>query len=180
LTNKYVRSARLGGRALGRAWFEETALRKGQTLSLEMGSEPNPAWATGAGDVPPSVTGGSLAGFGCSKGAAAGNAANPAGVTVGGSRGSTGSASRQARIRLLVAPRRVRAGRRMVLRVRAKVGKRTLLRGAVVTVGHHRARTRRDGTARFRLLPRRAGLMRVRATKRGMRTARVAVRVVRR
>ena len=181
LTNKYVRGARLGGRALGRSWFEETALRRGETLRLDMGSEPNPAWATSAAAVPPSVTGSSLSGFGCSRGAAAGNAANPAGTTVGGRRGgtSTTTGGRQARIRLLVTPRRVRAGRRMVLRVRAKQGRRILLRGVTVTVGRHRARTRRDGRATFKLLPRRAGLMRIRATKRGMRTARVAVRVLR-
>jgi predicted alpha-1,2-mannosidase len=175
LTNKYVQAAQLGGRPLTRAWFDETALRRGETLSLLMGSDPSPGWATNAEAVPPSVTGSSLRGFGCSRGVAAGNAANPSGTGAAGSRSASG---RQPRVRLLVSPRRLRVGRARVLRVQTKVGRRALA-GAIVTVGHRRARTRRDGRASFRVLPRRAGLMRLRATKRGMRTARVAVRVVR-
>ena len=62
----YVRDAALNGRPLERAWFHESELsRRGGTLRLEMGGEPDRAWATGTGQRPPSATGAPLSAFGC-------------------------------------------------------------------------------------------------------------------
>lgn len=49
---KYIRSARLDGRALDRCWFTHEELMAGGRLELEMSDEPNKSWA--AGSVPPS------------------------------------------------------------------------------------------------------------------------------
>ena len=63
---KYVQSATLNGEPLDRAWFREAAIRPGGKLHLEMGAQPNTAWASGAGDVPPSASDSPLSAFGCS------------------------------------------------------------------------------------------------------------------
>ncbi|MDP9182525.1 MAG: GH92 family glycosyl hydrolase, partial [Actinomycetota bacterium] len=68
LTGKYVQSATLGGRPLNRAWVTHTQLRKGRVLTLQMGTAPSTTWATAAAAVPPSLTGSSLADFGCTPG----------------------------------------------------------------------------------------------------------------
>lgn len=64
LVGKYVQSASLGGQTLDSAWFTHSALRKGGTLRLEMGTTPNEQWGTAT--VPPSVSDSSLEAFGCS------------------------------------------------------------------------------------------------------------------
>jgi predicted alpha-1,2-mannosidase len=62
----YVRRATLNGRPLEGAWFRETALkRKGGTLRLEMGSEPNTTWGTDPADRPPSASDSPLSAFAC-------------------------------------------------------------------------------------------------------------------
>ncbi|HEX8084877.1 MAG TPA: GH92 family glycosyl hydrolase [Solirubrobacteraceae bacterium] len=66
LTAPYVRRATLNGRPLDRAWFQEAALtKKGGTLRLEMGAEPNRDWATAPQQRPPSASDTPLSGFGC-------------------------------------------------------------------------------------------------------------------
>jgi hypothetical protein len=73
-----------------------------------------------------------------------------------------GSARRQsARCTLRVAPRRVRAGRRVRLRVRTRPGR------AVVRLGRHRVRTNSRGRATMRLRFRSTGRRRVTLVKRG-------------
>ena len=79
-----------------------------------------------------------------------------------------------ARFRLRVSPRRVRAGRRVRLRLRATEGGRPV-RGVRVRFGRHVARTDRRGRASIRTRVRRPGRYKVRARKAGYR--RVVVRV---
>ena len=62
----YVQSATLNGQPLARAWFFERDLtRKGGTLRLAMGSEPNTTWATSPAARPPSASTAKLSAFGC-------------------------------------------------------------------------------------------------------------------
>jgi hypothetical protein len=68
---------------------------------------------------------------------------------------------RQARCSLRVAPRRVRAGRRVRIRVRSRPGR------AIVRVGRHGVRTNARGRATLRLRFRRAGRRPVTLVKRG-------------
>ena len=66
LLSPYVQSATLNGAPLTRAWFFERDLtRKGGTLRLEMGSEPNTTWATSPAARPPSASTAKLSEFGC-------------------------------------------------------------------------------------------------------------------
>jgi predicted alpha-1,2-mannosidase len=62
---KYVRGARVDGRALGRAWVDEARLRRGATLDLEMGVTPDRAWGSAPEARPPSASDGPLSRFGC-------------------------------------------------------------------------------------------------------------------
>ncbi|HEV2786499.1 MAG TPA: glycoside hydrolase domain-containing protein, partial [Solirubrobacteraceae bacterium] len=65
-TAPYVRRATLNGKPLERAWFHESHLaRRGGTLRLEMGSEPNRDWATAPKHRPPSASDAPLSAFGC-------------------------------------------------------------------------------------------------------------------
>jgi predicted alpha-1,2-mannosidase len=66
LLRRYVRSARLGGRPLRRAWFTERSLLSGGTLKLDMGALPNRGLGSNKGEAPPSVSDSSLDRFGCS------------------------------------------------------------------------------------------------------------------
>jgi predicted alpha-1,2-mannosidase len=71
LLARYVRSARLDGRSLDRAWFEDARLRDGGRLVLEMSARPNREWASSASAVPPSASDSPLERFGCSPAAVA-------------------------------------------------------------------------------------------------------------
>ena len=51
--NMYIRSAKLNGDPLERAWFYHHQLAKGGKLMLEMGAEPNKAWGSAPEDAPP-------------------------------------------------------------------------------------------------------------------------------
>jgi predicted alpha-1,2-mannosidase len=62
---KYVRGARLGGRALDRAWVDEGRLRRGATLELDMGATPDTTWGAAPELRPPSASDGPLSRFGC-------------------------------------------------------------------------------------------------------------------
>jgi len=88
------------------------------------------------------------------------------------------------RIRVAIAPRRIRAGRRTRVRFRVTrvVGRRRFaLAGARVRIGSRRARTNRRGRAVVRYRPRGGpGLRRVRVSARGLRTASPRIRVIRR
>jgi putative alpha-1,2-mannosidase len=63
--NRYVRSARLGGRVLGRAWLYDSEWKRARRLTLQMSNEEGAPWGTAPSALPPSVTGSSLARFGC-------------------------------------------------------------------------------------------------------------------
>jgi len=52
----YIQSATLGERPLTRAWITHDEVMAAGELRLVLGAKPNPAWAAGAGDRPPSVT----------------------------------------------------------------------------------------------------------------------------
>jgi predicted alpha-1,2-mannosidase len=51
--NKYIQSARLNGRSLGRAWFQHGEISSGGALVLEMGDKPNLQWGSPPEDAPP-------------------------------------------------------------------------------------------------------------------------------
>jgi predicted alpha-1,2-mannosidase len=51
--NIYVRSARLNGKAITRAWITHDEIVSGATLELTMGSAPNVEWGTDPADLPP-------------------------------------------------------------------------------------------------------------------------------
>ena len=84
---------------------------------------------------------------------------------------------RPARMRLKVAPRRVRAGRRVRVRVRV-AGSRACIRGATVRFAGKRARTNRRGRAAIVARLRAGRRYRVTAAKSGCRPTRAFVRAV--
>jgi hypothetical protein len=86
-------------------------------------------------------------------------------------------------IRLRVAPRSVRAGRRARLRFRVTTkdgGRQRAVRRALVRVGGRRARTNRRGQAGLTVRFRRAGRLRAVASRKGLFSGYAAVRVLRR
>ena len=52
--NKYIKSAKINGKALNRPWFTHDDLVNGATIELEMGSHPNKQWGSAPEDAPPS------------------------------------------------------------------------------------------------------------------------------
>ncbi|WP_329128493.1 GH92 family glycosyl hydrolase [Streptomyces sp. NBC_01476] len=54
--NPYIRSARLNGRPLERAWLTHQEIVEGGRLSLVMGPEPDKKWASDSRQAPPSST----------------------------------------------------------------------------------------------------------------------------
>jgi len=54
--NIYIQSASLNGRPLDRTWISQDEIMSGGTLRFEMGPRPNPAWGTGPGAAPFSMT----------------------------------------------------------------------------------------------------------------------------
>jgi hypothetical protein len=84
-----------------------------------------------------------------------------------------------AKIRLTVAPKRVRAGKRV--RVRFRVAKiEGCTRGVTIRFAGKRVKTNRNGRASLRVKPRRSGRPKVTARKSGCRAASARVRVLRR
>jgi polyvinyl alcohol dehydrogenase (cytochrome) len=117
---------------------------------------------------------GSIVAFGdTSHSGGGGNGGNGGNGGGGGQNGGGGTGTSRARIKLSVRPRAVRAGRRTVFRFTARARKRAV-RGAVVRLAGHQARTNRKGVARIaaRL---RHGRHTARASKRGFRGGRVTV-----
>ena len=45
----------MNGKEWNKSWFSHEDLKDGGKLVLVMGSKPNKAWGSGAGDVPPSL-----------------------------------------------------------------------------------------------------------------------------
>jgi S-formylglutathione hydrolase FrmB len=85
------------------------------------------------------------------------------------------------RLKVRVAPARVRARVRRLVTVRVTeviAGKAVAVAGARVRLGNRRATTGTSGRARFRIRPRRAGRVRVRAVKPGYRDGTTRVRVL--
>jgi len=64
-TAKYVQSATLNGAPLDRAWFTESDLQDGATVTLAMDAIPNVAWGAAPQDAPPSASTHALDAFGC-------------------------------------------------------------------------------------------------------------------
>jgi len=56
VTNRYIQSASLDGKALNKPWFYHADLVDGGKLVLEMGSEPNQNWGSKPSDAPPSMS----------------------------------------------------------------------------------------------------------------------------
>ncbi len=54
--NKYIQSAELNGKALGKPWFYHKELINGGKLVLVMGEEPNEEWGSAPDDAPPSMS----------------------------------------------------------------------------------------------------------------------------
>jgi len=54
--NKYIQSATLNGKPLGRPWFRHQDIAEGGTLALEMGNRPNKQWGSAPEDAPPSMS----------------------------------------------------------------------------------------------------------------------------
>ena len=162
LTGKYVRAARLNGKAIGRSWFPHSAIRRGGSLELSMGSEPN----TGrTGPVPPSMSDSSLSAFGCRPGTR-----------------SSQRKSAKSRIRLSVRPRRVRVGRTVRLRFRAttRKGRRRAVKRATIRFAGERVRTNRRGVAVMSHRFSTTGRFRARASRSGMRSGKARIAAVRR
>ncbi|WP_346237034.1 GH92 family glycosyl hydrolase [Niabella insulamsoli] len=55
-TNRYIQSARLDGKPLGRPWFYHSDLVDGGSLVLQMGPKPNMKWGSAPADAPPSMS----------------------------------------------------------------------------------------------------------------------------
>lgn len=53
--NKYIQRATLNGKPWNKPWFSQEDIRKGATLVLEMGSQPNKQWGTDESAMPPSA-----------------------------------------------------------------------------------------------------------------------------
>lgn len=81
-------------------------------------------------------------------------------------------------IKLAVAPRHLRVGRRVRIRVSATAGGREPLAGALVTLFGRRVRTDSQGRATVTATPRRAALVKARATKPPLVPGRKSVRVL--
>jgi hypothetical protein len=91
--------------------------------------------------------------------------------------------SPQARLRVAVRPRRVRAGTRVRIRfkvTRKLAGRRVAVRGATVRLAGHHKRTRANGRASMTLRFHKAGRRRVSARKAGFSRAVTRIRVLRR
>ncbi len=189
-------SASVGGRAIGSAWLYDASLRRGETLSLTMGEQPNTEFGAAPVVRPPSVSDSPLERFGCL----------PTNRGEGGQSPAPGAAERPATfddphnaplepgplradgtappslvpLRLRVSPRAGRSSARTLYRltVHAKRNGRWVpVRGARVRLFGVRARTSGRGVAKLRASVRRVGVHRANATAVGARPAYSSVRV---
>ena len=192
----YVTAATIGGRPLGGAWLYDASLRRGETLKLTMGDEPDEDFGAAAALRPPSASDSALARFGCTgPGSAAGSTEGGSGSPGGGPGGAPGGpAPRPAplepappppagsRLRVRVSPGATRAGRRTRFRftVTAVSGGRSLpVAGASVRFAGRRVTTSRRGRAKIWTRVGRAGSHRAVVRMAGMKSAVMRIRVLR-
>jgi len=143
--------------------------------------------AAPAGGGPGGTAGPGAGGAPAAPGGGAGTAGRPGGPGAGGGGAGTGPGSGAGArgdglVRLVVTPRRIRAGRTVRLRLRTVVlvGARVRpLPGVTVRVAGRRVRTGRTGRATIRLRIRRPGPLRVIGSLRGLRADRDLVTVLR-
>jgi predicted alpha-1,2-mannosidase len=185
----YVTGAKIGGRQLGGAWLYDASLRRGETVTLTRGAQPNEEFGSAKAVRPPSVSDSPLERFGClpTSSAVAAEPAfeNPrtAPIEPGPVRADGTAPPAVVPLRLRVSPRAAVSGRRTLFRatVHAKRnGRWVTVRGARVRVFGVRARTNSKGVARVRAAARRVGLHRANATAAAARPAYGNVRVKRR
>jgi putative alpha-1,2-mannosidase len=146
----YVTDASLDGKPLPRAWVYEREIRRGGTLRLARGEQPDEAWGAAAATRPPSYSASPLTQFGCGDG-------------------------KRPKIRLSLKPRRVHAGRRTRVRVTAtlrEAGRTVPVAGATIRVAGRRTRTNARGQTIVRVRVAKPRRYRATATKRGYRSAR--------
>jgi predicted alpha-1,2-mannosidase len=194
---QYVTGASVGGRALGSAWLYDASLRRGETVRLTMGEQPNTAFGAAPVVRPPSVSDAALARFGCLP-TPAGKGDSPAPDAAErpaafedprraplepGPLRSDGSAPPSlVPLRLRVTPRVATSTARTLYRltVHAKRNGRWVpVRGARVRLFGVRARTSGRGVAKIRAAVRRVGVHRANATAVAARPAFASVRVAR-
>jgi predicted alpha-1,2-mannosidase len=194
--NQYVTAATVGGRQLGGTWLYDASLRRGETLRLTTGSQPNQAFGSAPVVRPPSVSDSKRERFGClptpsspaGQTPAPGAAERPptfddpslAPLEPGPVRADGTAPPHLVRLRLRVAPGVVLSGRRTVYRltVHAKRNGRWVpVRGARVRLAGVRARTSSRGVAKIRAGIRRDGVHRANATAAAARPAFASVRV---
>jgi polyvinyl alcohol dehydrogenase (cytochrome) len=106
-----------------------------------------------------------------------GNTSDSGGAGTPSAPGTSPAPAARGRLRLSVGPRRVRAGRRTVLRFHVKTGARRLA-GVKISVAGRVVSTGRAGRATLALRFRRPGTYVVRASRRGLRGARKTIRVL--
>lgn len=56
VANKYIRGLTVNGKATTKAWIPAAMMSAGGRLSFRLGSNPDSAWGSGPGDVPPQAT----------------------------------------------------------------------------------------------------------------------------
>ena len=164
LTARYVRGPRLRGQALQRAWFFDDLPRGGE-LRLPMSGDPDTDFGVARSARPPSASDSALSEFGCRAGFATG----------------VPRAIARPRLRVSVAPRRVRAGQRKRFRFRVttrREGRARPVRGAFVRFAGRRVRTNRRGRASQVRQPRSVRRYRVLAVRRGYVRHAVRIRVM--
>ena len=178
-SNKYVRSAKLGGASLGRAWLYDSELRGARRLTLTMGSSPS-SWGTAASAVPPSASDSKLARFGCApKGVVGTESLVRSSGSGGAGKKHGGSKRHRSRIRLRVSPRRAAAGAHVRFRFQALVkssNKWVPVSAARIRFAGHRVRTDSAGRASLVVRMPVAGRRRAMAVKSGMRPGKAWVR----
>jgi hypothetical protein len=194
----YVTAATLGGRKLGGAWLYDASLRRGETLRLTMGTQPDQGFGAAAAVRPPSASDSALERFGCVGPSAAGPGSNGNGGGVGsGAAGAHDPARAPVEpgpvradgtappslvpLRLRVSPRVARSGRRTTYRlvVHAKRrGKWVPAKAARVRLAGIRAVANSKGVATIRRRIMRPGVLPANATAAAARPARASIRVV--
>ena len=190
----YVTSASVGGRELGSAWLYDASVRRGETLRLTTGEQPNTAFGVAPVVRPPSVSDSPLDRFGClptrGKGESPppGSSERPAAfddprsapLEPGPVRADGSAPPSLVRLRLRVSPRAARSATPTLYRLTVhgkRNGRWVPVRGARVRLFGVRARTSARGVAKLRASARRVGVHRANATAAGARPAFGSVRV---
>jgi predicted alpha-1,2-mannosidase len=182
---RYVTGATLGGRRLGSAWLYDASLRRGETLRLTTGEQPDEEFGAAPAVRPPSASDSGLERFGCVRPPGTGGpsgAEHPRAPVEPGPVGRDGRARPAlAPLRLRVSPGTARSGARRLYRLTVHArrnGRWVAARNAMVRFAGVRARTSTRGVATIRARIRRAGLHRANATAAAARPATASVRVL--